>query len=244
MSAYGNMDKGLPGLLFGLTHTHQIDSRLAKGEVPFGAPVFGTGDGEQVIAEGDSALLGIAARTALDTPDYKDGDVVNVCRTGKVYGVAGEAISADAEVSINGSTGKVIAKTSAAAGAKRTVTITLSGTSAADKTVTVIIGDKVAQVTTTADVKAANDVAAALKTEIEKLDIPFVPTVASAVVTLTAKSKGVAANDVAVTGSTTDGTQTVTVANGTTGADAVLNPGWFARSTAEQAGDLVLLDLG
>ncbi len=244
MAAYGNMDKGLPGELVGLTSTHQIDSRLAKGAVPFGAPVFGTGDGEQVSVNGDTALLGIAARSALDTPEYKDADAVNVCRTGKILGVAGEAISADAEVSVNGSTGKIVAKTSAAAGAKRTVTITIANASAASKVVTVVVGDKVAQVNTTDAVKAAADVAAALKTELEKLDIPFVPTVASAVVTLTAKEKGAAQNDIAVTGSTTDSTQTVTVANGTSGADAVLNPGWFARSTAEAADDLVIVDLG
>ena len=244
MAAYGNMDKGLPGELVGLEVTHQIDSRLAKGAVPFGGLCFGTGDGEQVTAKGESALLGIAARTALDTPDYKDGDAVNVCRTGQIFGTAGEAISADAEVSVNASTGKIVAKTSAAAGAKRTVTITLAGTSAADKVVTVVIGDKVAQVSTTADVKAAADVAAALKTAIDALDIPFVASVASAVVTLTAKEKGVAANDIAVTGTTNDGTQTVTVADGTTGADVVLNPGWFARSTAEAANDLVIVDLG
>ena len=244
MAAYGNMDKGLPGELVGLTPTHQIDSRLAKGAVPFGAPVFGTGDGEQVSVNGDTALLGIAARIALDTPEYKDADAVNVCRTGKIFGVAGEAISADAEVSVNGSTGKIVAKTSAAAGAKRTVTITIANASAASKVVTVVVGDKVAQVNTTDTVKAAADVAAALKTELEKLDIPFVPTVASAVVTLTAKEKGAAQNDIAVTGSTTDSTQTVTVANGTSGADAVLNPGCLARSTAEAADDLVIVDLG
>lgn len=244
MAAYGNMDKGLPGELVGLTPTHQIDSRLAKGAVPFGAPVFGTGDGEQVSVNGDTALLGIAARTALDTPEYKDKDAVNVCRTGKIFGVAGEAISADAEVSVNGSTGKIVAKTSAAAGAKRTVTITLANASAASKVVTVVVGDKVAQVNTTDAVKAAADVAAALKTALEALDIPFVATVASAVVTLTAKEKGAAANDIAVTGSTTDSTQTVTVANGTSGSDVVLNPGWFARSTAEAADDLVIVDLG
>lgn len=244
MAAYGNMDKGLPGELVGLTPTHQIDSRLAKGAVPFGGLCFGTGDGEQVTAKGDGALLGIAARTALDTPEYKDKDAVNVCRTGKIFGVAGEAISADAEVSVNGSTGKIVAKTSAAAGAKRTVTITIANASAESKVVTVVVGDKVAQVSTTATVKAAADVAAALKTELEKLDIPFVATVASAVVTLTAKEKGAAANDIAVTGSTTDSTQTVTVANGTSGSDVVLNPGWFARSTAEAANDLVIVDLG
>lgn len=244
MAAYGNMDKGLPGELVGLEVTHQIDSRLAKGAVPFGGLCFGTGDGEQVTATGESALIGIAARTALDTPDYKDGDAVNVCRTGKIFGTAGEALSADAEVSVNASTGKIVAKTSAADGAKRTVTITVAGTSAASKVVTVVVGDKVAQVNTTDSVKAAADVAAALKTALEKLDIPFVPTVASAVVTLTAKEKGAAANDIAVTGSTTDSTQTVTVANGTSGADVVLNPGWFARSTAEAANDLVIVDLG
>ena len=244
MAAYGNMDKGLPGELVGLEVTHQIDSRLAKGAVPFGGLCFGTGDGEQVTAKGESALLGIAARTALDTPEYKDKDAVNVCRTGKIFGTAGEAISADAEVSVNASTGKIVAKASDAAGAKRTVTITIANTSATDKVVTVVIGDKVAQVSTTADVKAAADVAAAVKTAIDALDIPFVASVASAVVTLTAKEKGVAANDIAVTGTTNDGTQTVTVANGTTGADVVLNPGWFARSTAEAANDLVIVDLG
>ena len=201
MAAYGNMDKGLPGELVGLTPTHQIDSRLAKGAVPFGGLCFGTGDGEQVTATGDSALLGIAARTALDTPEYVDGEAVNVCRTGKIFGTAGEAISADAEVSVNASTGKI-------------------------------------------GVKAAADVAAALKAALAALDIPFVASVASAVVTLTAKEKGAAANDIAVTGSTTDSTQTVTVANGTSGADVVLNPGWFARSTAEAANDLVIVDLG
>lgn len=244
MAAYGNMDKGLPGLLDGLTVTHQIDSRAALGDVPFGAPCFGAGDGEQAKAKGDSALLGISARTALDQPEYKDGDTVNVAKTGKVWVEAGEAISADAEVSINGSTGKVIAKTSAAAGAKRTVTITASGTSAADKTVTVMVGDKAVQLTTSDDVKTAAQVASAIQAALAAVDIPFVATVASAVVTLTAKEKGVAANDIAVTATTNDGTQTLTVANGTSGSDAVLNPGWFARSTAEQAGDLVLLDLG
>ena len=244
MPAYGNMDKGLPGDLFGLTGTHQIDSRLAKGQVPFGAPVFGTGDGEQVTATGDSAILGIAARTAKDSPDYRDGDAVNVVRTGKVWGVAAEAISADAEVSVNASTGKIIAKTSAAAGAKRTVTITVAGASAASKVVSVFVGDKGIQVNTTDDLKSANDVAAAIKAGLAELDIPFVASVSSAVVTLTAKEKGAAVNDVSVTGSTTDSTQTITVASGTTGADAVLNPGWFARSTADAANDLVLVDLG
>lgn len=244
MAAYGNMDKGLPGELVGLTPTHQIDSRLAKGAVPFGAPVFGTGDGEQVSVNGDTALLGIAARTALDTPEYKDKDAVNVCRTGKIFGVAGEAISADAEVSVNGSTGKIVAKTSAAAGAKRTVTITASGTSAADKTVTVKVGDKAVQLTTSDDVKTAAQVASAIQAALAATDIPFVATVASAVVTLTAKEKGVVANDIAVTATTNDGTQTLTVANGTSGADAILNPGWFARSTAEAADDLVIVDLG
>ena len=244
MAAYGNMDKGLPGELVGLEVTHQIDSRLAKGAVPFGGLCFGTGDGEQVTAKGEGALLGIAARTAIDTPEYVDGEAVNVCRTGKIFGTAGEAISADAEVSVNASTGKIVAKTSAADGAKRTVTITVSGTSAASKVVTVVVGDKVARVNTTDNVKADADVAAALKAALAALDIPFVASVSSAVVTLTAKEKGVAANDIAVTGTTNDGTQTVTVANGTSGSDVILNPGWFARSTAEAANDLVIVDLG
>lgn len=244
MAAYGNMDKGLPGELVGLEVTHQIDSRLAKGAVPFGGLCFGTGDGEQVTAKGEGALLGIAARTALNTPEYADGEAVNVCRSGKIFGTAGEAVSADDEVSVNASTGKIVAKTSTAAGAKRTVTITVSGTSAASKVVTVVVGDKVAQVNTTDDVNADADVAAALKAALDALDIPFVASVASAVVTLTAKEKGVAANDIAVTGTTNDGTQKVTVANGTSGSDVVLNPGWFARSTAEAANDLVIVDLG
>ena len=244
MAAYGNMDKGLPGELVGLEVTHQIDSRLAKGAVPFGGLCFGTGDGEQVTAKGEGALLGIAARTALGTPEYVDGEAVNVCRTGKIFGTAGEAISADAEVSVNASTGKIVAKTSAADGAKRTVTITVSGTSAASKVVTVVVGDKVARVNTTNEVKADADVAAALKAALAALDIPFVSSVSSAVVTLTAKEKGVAENDIAVTGTTNDSTQTVTVPNATSTSDVILNPGWFARSTAEAANDLVIVDLG
>lgn len=243
MAAYGNMDKGLPGGLIGLTETHQIDSRLAKGDIPYGSPVFGTGDGEQVTKSGD-ALLGVAGRTAKDTPEWKDGDAVNVVRTGKVWGVAGEAISADAEISVNASTGKFIAKTSAANGAKRVVTITVANASAASKVVTAVVGDKAVQVNTTDDVKAAADVAAALKAALEAADIPFVATVTSAVVTLTAKEKGVAANSIAITASTTDSTQTLTVAQTTPGADQVLNPGWFARSTAENADELVAVDLG
>lgn len=242
MSAYGNMDKGLPGLLVGLTATHQIDSRLAKGEIKFGAPAFGTGDGEQVQGKGDAALLGITGRTDYDFPGYRDGDAVNVVRTGKVFAVAGEAISADAEVSVNGATGKIIAKTSAATGAKRVVTITVASASAEDKVVTVVVGDKVFQLTTTADVKAAADVAAAIKVGLEGLDIPFVPTVTSAVVTLTAKEKGV--ENTAINASTTDSTQTLTVAQSAAGTDPVLNPGWFARSTAESEGDLIVVDLG
>lgn len=242
MAAYGNMDKGLPGLLDGLTETHQIDSRLAAGEIGFGVPGFGTGDGEQVKAKGDAALLGITARTDYDFPGYRDGDAVNVVKTGKVWAKAGEAISADAEVSVNGATGKIIAKTSAAAGAKRVVTITVASASAESKVVTVVVGDKVFQLTTTADVKAAADVAAAIKAGLEALDIPFVPTVASAVVTLTAKEKGV--ENTAITASTTDSTQTLTVAQTAAGSDPVLNPGWHARSTAEAADDLILVDLG
>lgn len=242
MAAYGNMEMGLPGMLVGLTATHQIDSRLAKGAIGFGAVAFGTGDGEQVQGKGDAALLGITGRTDYDAPGYRDGDAVNVVRTGKVTAVAGEAISADAEVSVNGATGKIIAKTSAAAGAKRVVTITVANASAESKVVTVVVGDKVFQLTTTADVKAAADVAAAIKAGLEKLDIPFVPTVASAVVTLTAKDKGV--ENTAITASTTDSTQTLTVAQSAAGSDPVLNPGWFARSTAESEGDLIVVDLG
>ena len=242
MSAYGNMDKGLPGLLVGLTATHQIDSRLAKGEIKFGVPAFGTGDGEQVQGKGDSAPLGITGRTDYDYPGYRDGDAVNVVRTGKVYAVAGEAISADAEVSVNGYTGKIVAKTSAAEGAKRVVTITVAGASAENKVVTVVVGDKLFKITTTSELKAANDVASAIKEGLEGLDIPFVPTVASAVVTLTAKDKGV--ESTSVTASTTDSTQTLTVAQSAAGSDPILNPGWFARSTAESAGDLIVVDLG
>lgn len=244
MSAYGNMDKGLPGLLFGLTVTHQIDSRLAKGAIGFGVPCFGTGDGEQVEKAGEGALLGITGRTDYDAPGYRDGDAVNVVRTGKVWGVAGEAITADTEISVNGSTGKIIAKTSAAAGAKRVVTITAANASAEDKVVTVLVGDKVVQFTTTATCKTANEVAAAIKAGLEELDIPFVVTVSSAVVTLTAKGKGVAENNVAITASTTDSTQTLTVAQTTAGSDVIVNPGWFVRSTAEAANDLVIVDLG
>lgn len=242
MAAYGNMEMGLPGMLVGLTATHQIDSRLAKGAIGFGSVAFGTGDGEQVQAGGDGAPLGITGRTDYDAPGYRDGDAVNVVRTGKVLALAGEAISADTEVSVNGSTGKILAKTSAAEGAKRVVTITVASTSAADKKVTVVVGDKKIEVNTTANVKAAADVAAAIKTALEGVDIPFVPTVASAVVTLTAKEKGV--ENTAITASTTDSTQTLTVAQTAAGSDVIVNPGWFVRSTAEAANDLVIVDLG
>ena len=87
-----------------------------------------------------------------------------------------------------------------------------------------------------------NVLAAAIKAGLEALDIPFVPTVSSAVVTLTAKEKGV--ENTAITASTTDGTQTLTVAQTAAGSDPVLNPGWHARSTAEAADDLILVDLG
>jgi phage tail sheath gpL-like len=83
-------------------------------------------------------------------------------------------------------------------------------------------------------------VAAAIKAGLEGLDIPFVPTVASAVVTLTAKAKGV--NDTAVTAATTDSTQTLTVAQTQAGSDVVANPGWFARSTIDAPG-IVLVDM-
>lgn len=238
MAAYGNMEKAVPGLLDGLNH--QIDSRLADGAIEFGDVVCGK-DGDQVILGGD-APLGIVARTALDAPNYPNKSAVNVARTGKIWANASEAVTADSEVSVNASTGKIIAKTSAAAGAKRVVTITAAGTSAADKKVTVIVGDKKFELTTTADCKSAAEVAAAIKAGLEGLDIPFVPTVASAVVTLTAKGKGVATNDVAITATTSDSTQTLTVAQSAEGSDVVVNPGWFARSTIDAPG-IVLVDL-
>ena len=143
-------------------------------------------------------------------------------------------------MSVNVSTGKIIAKTSSAAGAKRTLTITVANASAENKKVTVVVGDKKFELTTSATVKAANDVAAAIKAGLEGLDIPFVPTVASAVVTLTAKAKGV--NDTAVTAATTDSTQTLTVAQTQAGSDVVANPGWFARSTIDAPG-IVRVDM-
>lgn len=238
MAAYGNMEKAVPGLLDGLYH--QIDSRLADGAIEFGDVVCGK-DGDQVFVGGDTPL-GIVARTALDAPDYPNKSAVNVARTGKIWANASEAITADSEVSVNASTGKIIAKTSAAAGAKRVVTITVANASAEDKKVTVVVGDKKFELTTTATVKAAADVAAAIKAGLEGLDIPFVPTVASAVVTLTAKGKGVDTNDVAITTATSDSTQTLTVAQTTAGSDVVANPGWFARSTIDAPG-IVLVDM-
>lgn len=236
MAAYGNMEKAVPGLLYGLNH--QIDSRLADGAIEFGDVVCGK-DGDQVTLGGD-VPLGIAARTALGAPNYPDKAAVNVCRTGKVWANASEAVVADSEVSVNASTGKIIAKTSASAGAKRTLTITVANASAENKKVTVVVGDKKFELTTSATVKSANDVAAAIKAGLEGLDIPFVPTVASAVVTLTAKAKGV--NDTAVTAATTDTTQTLTVAQTQAGSDVVANPGWFTRSTIDAPG-IVLVDM-
>ena len=236
MAAYGNMEKAVPGLLDGLNH--QIDSRLADGAIEFGDVVC-CKDGDQVTLGGD-VPLGIVARTALDAPNYPNKAAVNVCRTGKVWANASEAVAADSEVSVNASTGKIIAKTSAAAGAKRTLTITVANASAENKKVTVVVGDKKFELTTSATVKAANDVAAAIKAGLEGMDIPFVPTVSSAVVTLTAKAKGV--NDTAVTAATTDSTQTLTVAQTQAGSDVVANPGWFARSTIDAPG-IVLVDM-
>ena len=236
MAAYGNMEKAVPGLLDGLNH--QIDSRLADGAIEFGDVVCGK-DGDQVALGGD-VPLGIVARTALDAPNYPNKAAVNVCRTGKIWANAAEAVEADSEVSVNASTGKIIAKTSAAAGAKRVLTITVAGASAEGKKVTVVVGDKKFELTTSATVKAANDVAAAIKAGLEGMDIPFVPTVSSAVVTLTAKARGV--NDTAVTAATTDSTQTLTVAQTQAGSDVVANPGWFARSTIDAPG-IVLVDM-
>lgn len=236
MAAYGNMEKAVPGLLDGLNH--QIDSRLADGTIEFGDVVCGK-DGDQVFVGGD-VPLGIVARTALDAPNYPDKAAVDVCRTGKVWANASEAVMADSEVSVNASTGKIIAKTSAAAGAKRVLTITVASASAEGKKVTVVVGDKKFELTTSATVKAAADVAAAIKAGLEGMDIPFVPTVASAVVTLTATAKGV--NDTAVTAATTDSTQTLTVAQTQAGSDVVANPGWFARSTIDVPG-IVLVDM-
>ena len=236
MADYGNMEKAVPGLLYGLNH--QIDSRLADGAIEFGDVVCGK-DGDQVTLGGD-VPMGIAARTALGTPNYPDKAAVNVCRTGKVWANAAEAVTADSEVSVNASTGKIIVKTAAAAGAKRTLTITVANASAENKKVTVVVGDKKFELTTSPTVKAANDVAAAIKAGLEGLDIPFVPTVASAVVTLTAKAKGV--NNTAVTAATTDSTQTLTVAQTQAGSDVVANPGWFARSTIDAPG-IVLVDM-
>lgn len=236
MAAYGNMEKAVPGLLDGLNH--QIDSRLADGAIEFGDVVCGK-DGDQVTLGGD-VPLGIVARTALDAQNYPNKAAVNVARTGKIWANASEAVAADSEVSVNASTGKIIAKTSAAAGAKCTLTITVANASAEGKKVTVVVGDKKFELTTSATVKAAADVAAAIKAGLEGMDIPFVPTVASAVVTLTANAKGV--NDTAVTAVTTDTTQTLTVAQTQAGSDVVANPGWFARSTIDAPG-IVLVDM-
>lgn len=238
MAAYVNMEQARPGLLDGLHH--QIDSRLADGAIEFGDIVCGKG-GDQAVIGGD-VPLGVVACDALDAPNYPDKSAVNVVRSGKVWANASEAVTADNEISVNCSTGKVIAKTSAAAGGKRGVTITAANASAESKKVTVKVGDKKFELTTSAGCKSANDVAAAIKAGLAELDIPFVATVASAVVTLTAKEKGVATNDVAVTAETTDTTQTLTVAQTTAGSDVVANPGWFARSTINAAG-MVLLDL-
>ena len=110
MAAYGNMEKGLPGLLFGLTNTHTIDSRLASGVVPFGAVVEGVGDGEQCKVLSEGKPFGVAVRTALDRTEYKDKDSVNVLREGKVWVTAGETIEADKEVAFDTATGKFVSK--------------------------------------------------------------------------------------------------------------------------------------
>lgn len=107
MAAYGNMEKAVPGLLYGLHH--QIDSRLVSGgAIPFGVAVSAA-NGDQIVI-GGSNVLGIVARTALDQATNKVGDCVNVVRTGKVWAEASEAIAADAEVAVDSTTGKIVAK--------------------------------------------------------------------------------------------------------------------------------------
>lgn len=255
MAAYDNMDANLPGLLVGLASTHTIDSRLADGDIGFGAVAFGSGDGEQCKNNGTGNPLGITCRTALDKGGYKDGDAVNVVRTGKIVAKASAVINADAEVSVNTATGAIIAKTSAVTSVAKSVGITVGVTAGAGNSWAVgdvasisLDGKTYTHTVVAADIGADGGVAgvgAALADLIESdSDCPFNAVSLAGVVTVTAKVAGAAANSLVISASKTSTDGTITVGTPTAGVDGIVNPNWHARTSSSASGELITIDLG
>lgn len=239
MAEYGNMDQAFPGLLYG--RDHHIDSRVAVGDIGYGVPVFTAGENKGK-ATGDD-LLGISARH-YTTKDYvEDKDVASVVRTGKVWAKAAAGLVADAEVSVNGSAGTIVAKTSAAAGARRTLAVTIANNATAAGKVTLTIGSTAYAVDVESSGTPATTATALVSALTADASCPFGATASSGVVTLTAKDKGVAQNDIAIVGASTATSQTITIGSNTTaGADAIINPGWHVRTSTNTEG-LAVLDL-
>lgn len=240
MAKYGNMDQAFPGLLYG--RDHHIDSRVAVGDIGYGVPVFTAGENKGK-AKGD-CLLGISARHCT-TKDYvEDKDVVSVVRTGKVWAKAAAGLAADAEVSVNGSAGTIVAKTSEAAGARRTLAVTIANNATAAGKVTLIIGGTAYVVDVESSGTPATTASALVSALTADASCPFTAIAAAgAAVTLTAKDKGVAQNDIAIVGTSTATSQTITIGSNTAaGADAIINPGWHVRTSTNAEG-LAVLDL-
>lgn len=239
MAEYGNMDQAFPGLLYG--RDHHIDSRVAVGDIGYGVPVFTAGENKGKATGGD--LLGVSARHCT-TKDYvEDKDVASVVRTGKVWAKAAPGLTADAEVSVNGSAGTIVAKTSAAAGAKRTLPVTIANNATAAGKVTLTIGSTAYVVDVESSGTPATTADALVSALTADASCPFTATVSSGVVTLTAKDKGVAQNDIAIVGASTATSQTIAIgSNSTAGADVIINPGWHVRTSTNAEG-LAVLDL-
>ena len=253
MAAYDNMDANLPGLLVGLSSTHTIDSRLADGDIGFGVVAFGSGDGEQCKTNGAEKPLGITCRTALDKSGYKDGDAVNVVRTGKIVAKVSAAINADTEVSVNTVTGAIIAKTNAVTGVAKTVAITVGVTTGnswavGDVASISLDGKNYSHTVVTADIGADGGVAgvgSALAKLIEDDDdCKFTAVSLAGVVTVTAKVIGVAANSLVISASKTSTDGTIAVGTPTAGVDGIANPNWYARTSSSASGELITIDLG
>ena len=255
MAAYDNMDANLPGLLVGLSSTHTIDSRLADGDIGFGVVAFGSGDGEQCKTNGAEKPLGITCRTALNKSGYKDGDAVNVVRTGKIVAKVSAAINADTEVSVNTVTGEIIAKTNAVTGVAKTVNITVGVTTGAGDSwevgdvASISLDGKIYSHTVVAADIGADGGVAGVGTALAGLiedddDCKFTAVSLAGVVTVTAKVIGAAANSLVITASKTSTDGTIAVGTPTAGVDGIANPNWYARTSSSASGELITIDLG
>lgn len=109
MPAYGDIDKALPGLLFGTEHN--VISGPAAVEIAFGSPVY-QAEGEEnklyAVAAAGRHLRGVAIFTQLEaastsgivgtpgngTASYKVGDAVNVLVDGEIWVPVADAIVA------------------------------------------------------------------------------------------------------------------------------------------------------